>query len=74
MNAQHRGRFIAYYRVSTDRQGRSGLGLEAQRKAVMDYLNGGAWELAGEFTEIESGRHSDRPERCRHLATTSHPW
>ena len=65
MNAQHRGRFVAYYRVSTDRQGRSGLGLEAQRKAVMDYLNGGAWELVGEFTEIESGKHSDRPELAK---------
>jgi DNA invertase Pin-like site-specific DNA recombinase len=34
------GRFVAYYRVSTDRQGRSGLGLETQQKAVQDYLNG----------------------------------
>lgn len=64
--------FVAYYRVSTDRQGRSGLGLEAQRKAVLDFLNGGAWELVGEFTEIESGKRADnRPqlqaamERCR---------
>jgi DNA invertase Pin-like site-specific DNA recombinase len=68
VNAQHRGRFVAYYRVSTDRQGRSGLGLDAQRKAVMDYLNGGAWELAGEYTEIESGRHSDRPELAKAIA------
>jgi DNA invertase Pin-like site-specific DNA recombinase len=65
LNAQHRGRFVAYYRVSTDRQGRSGLGLEAQQKAVMDYLNGGAWELVGEFTEIESGKHSNRPELAK---------
>lgn len=56
-------KFIAYHRVSTQRQGRSGLGLEAQRKAVMDYLNGGSWELIGEYTEIESGTRSDnRPK------------
>jgi DNA invertase Pin-like site-specific DNA recombinase len=56
------GKFIAYYRVSTARQGRSGLGLEAQRKAVADHLNGGAWELVAEFTEVESGKRNDRPE------------
>lgn len=49
------GRFISYLRVSTDRQGRSGLGLEAQRAAVTDYLNGGAWTLIAEVVEIESG-------------------
>jgi DNA invertase Pin-like site-specific DNA recombinase len=58
----HRGKFVAYFRVSTDKQGKSGLGLEAQRKAVLDYLNGGAWSLAGEFTEIESGKRNKRPE------------
>ena len=58
----HFGWFVAYYRVSTDRQGRSGLGLDAQKKAVADYLNGGPWQLVGEFTEIESGKRSDRPE------------
>jgi DNA invertase Pin-like site-specific DNA recombinase len=62
MNPRSARRFVAYYRVSTDRQGQSGLGLEAQRKAVADYLNGGAWELVNEFTEIESGKKSDRPE------------
>ncbi len=62
------GRFVAYYRVSTDRQGRSGLGLEAQRTAVMDYLNGGAWELVETFTEVESGRRDDRPELQAALA------
>jgi DNA invertase Pin-like site-specific DNA recombinase len=55
-------RFISYFRVSTARQGRSGLGLDAQRKAVVDFLNGGQWEVLGEYTEIESGKHSDRPE------------
>jgi DNA invertase Pin-like site-specific DNA recombinase len=61
------GKFIAYYRVSTARQGRSGLGLEAQRKAVADHLNGGAWELVAEFTEVESGKRNDRPELARAL-------
>jgi DNA invertase Pin-like site-specific DNA recombinase len=56
------GKFVAYYRVSTAKQGRSGLGLEAQRKAVHDYLNGGAWELVAEFTECESGKVDSRPE------------
>jgi DNA invertase Pin-like site-specific DNA recombinase len=56
------GRFVAYYRVSTVRQGRSGLGLEAQRKAVTDYLDGGRWKLCAEFTEVESGKRFDRPQ------------
>ena len=67
-----KGKFIAYYRVSTREQGQSGLGLEAQRKAVEDYLNGGNWDLIREFTEVESGkRTSNRPalaaalEECR---------
>jgi hypothetical protein len=55
----YRGKFIAYFRVSTDKQGKSGLGLEAQRKAVLDYLNGGRWELVQEFVEVESGKHND---------------
>lgn len=56
------GRFVTYYRVSTDKQGRSGLGLEAQRTTVMNYLNGGNWEVVGEYIEIESGKKDDRPE------------
>jgi len=50
------GNFIAYYRVSTKRQGQSGLGLDAQKEAVMTYLNGGSWTLREEYTEVESGR------------------
>ena len=61
------GNFIAYYRVSTERQGASGLGLEAQREAVETYLNGGSWELVGEYTEIESGKRADRPELAQAL-------
>jgi DNA invertase Pin-like site-specific DNA recombinase len=57
------GQFIAYYRVSTSRQGNSGLGLEAQKKAVEDYLNGGKWELLQEFTEVETGKGSNALDR-----------
>ncbi len=56
------GKFVSYLRVSTQEQGRSGLGLEAQRRAVADYLNGGRWELKAEFVEVESGANGDRPE------------
>ena len=58
-------RIVSYYRVSTARQGQSGLGLDAQRKAVVDFLNGGHWEVLGEYTEVESGKHADRPELRR---------
>jgi len=56
------GKHVAYYRVSTARQGRSGLGLDAQRRAVQEYLNGGSWELVGEFVEVESGKLDARPQ------------
>ncbi len=62
------GRYIAYYRVSTARQGRSGLGLEAQRHAVHQYLNGGQWTLLSEYVEIESGKRADRPQLAAALA------
>ena len=55
------GRFISYLRVSTQRQGKSGLGLEAQREAVASYLNGGSWTLEQEIVEVESGKRNDRP-------------
>lgn len=50
------GKFVAYFRVSTQKQGQSGLGLEAQQAAVASYLNGGAWELIDEFVEVETGK------------------
>jgi DNA invertase Pin-like site-specific DNA recombinase len=53
---------VAYYRVSTAAQGRSGLGLDAQRRAVADLCAGRGLELIAEFTEIESGKRNDRPE------------
>ena len=62
------GRFISYLRVSTQRQGKSGLGIEAQRAAVASYLNGGDWKLISEFVETESGRRDDRPALAEALA------
>jgi DNA invertase Pin-like site-specific DNA recombinase len=64
------GRFVAYYRVSTDQQGRSGLGLNAQRAAVAAYLNGGDHQVMAGFTEIETGRKDDqgRPQLAAALA------
>ncbi len=53
---------IAYYRVSTDRQGKSGLGLEAQNETVKQFVTFKQWELVGEFTEIESGKKNNRPQ------------
>ena len=53
-------KLVAYYRVSTARQGRSGLGLDAQRKAVADYA--GDVQLLRQFKEIESGKDDERPE------------
>jgi DNA invertase Pin-like site-specific DNA recombinase len=54
-------KFVSYLRVSTARQGISGLGLEAQRASVAGYLNGGDWTLVQEVLEVESGKRNDRP-------------
>lgn len=68
--------FIAYYRVSTARQGRSGLGLDAQRAAVKQLVRSNGNKLIGEFTEVETGKRNDRPElvkalkRCRTTGAT----
>src|SRR6476646_19707 len=60
---EHSGKFVVYFRVSTIRQGRSGLGLEAQRDAVKSFLNGGHWKIVAEFTEVESAKRDDnRPK------------
>ena len=63
-------RFVAYERVSTKRQGASGLGLEAQRKAIDDLAASRGAEVIARFTEVESGKAADRPELARalHLA------
>ena len=58
----HRGKFVAYFRVSKDKQGKSGLGLEAQLHAVNQFLNGGSRSLISKFTEVESGERNTRPE------------
>jgi DNA invertase Pin-like site-specific DNA recombinase len=61
------GKFVSYCRVSTAKQGVSGLGLEAQKSAILQFLNGGTWELIGEFVEVESGKVDNRPELLKAL-------
>ena len=69
-------KFVAYYRVSTERQGRSGLGLEAQQDAVMRHLNAQQGALVASFTEVESGKVNQRPQlaaallRCQQTRAT----
>jgi DNA invertase Pin-like site-specific DNA recombinase len=69
-------RYIAYFRVSTDKQGRSGLGLEAQQESVRQFVRDKAGEIVASFQEIESGKNDDRPElakamkRCRMTGAT----
>lgn len=60
--------FIAYYRVSTDRQGKSGLGLEAQQQAVADHLQRAGGAIVEAFTEIESGKRHQRPQLAAAIA------
>jgi len=68
MQSAHSDRFISYVRVSTARQGASGLGLEAQRSAVNAYIAGQGGKLLEEFREIESGKKDDRPQLAAALA------
>jgi DNA invertase Pin-like site-specific DNA recombinase len=66
--AKHRGKFVSYLRVSTKRQGESGLGREVQRAAVETWLNGGSWQLIEEHVEVESGKDDrNRPALAKAL-------
>ena len=69
MNRREPGRFVAYLRVSTDSQGRSGLGLEAQRQAVAAHVAQAGGEVMAEFQEVESGKRADRPQLAAALAS-----
>ena len=64
-----RPRFVSYLRVSTDGQGRSGLGLEAQRQAVAAHVAQAGGEVVAEFQEVESGKRADRPQLAAALAS-----
>ena len=59
---------IAYYRVSTQRQGQSGLGLDAQRTRIQEIAAARGAEVVAEFTETESGRKNDRPQLAAAMA------
>ena len=59
---------VAYYRVSTAQQGRSGLGLEAQQQAVADFAKAEGFDITAEFTEVESGKGADALDRRPQLA------
>ena len=62
-----RKRFVTYYRVSTDKQGKSGLGLEAQQADARRFLANKGWPPVAEFVEVESGRKSARPKLAEAL-------
>ena len=62
-------RFVSYLRVSTEKQGRSGLGLEAQREAVARFVAGSGGLVIAEHVEVESGKRSDRPQLAAAMAT-----
>ncbi len=63
-------KFVAYFRVSTARQGRSGLGLAAQRAAVNDLIVANDNKLIAEFQEVESGKNRDRPKLTAALGSS----
>ncbi len=73
MNARAVTKFVSYLRVSTQKQGRSGLGVEAQRAAVTTHVASASGRLLGEYIEIESGKRADRPklrEALKHAKMT----
>lgn len=59
---------VAYYRVSTEKQGRSGLGLEGQQAAVQQYVKGTGVRILAGYIEVESGKRADRPQLAKALA------
>lgn len=65
-----KSKFVAYYRVSTKQQGASGLGLEAQERAVQEFLIGRGGQLAGGYADVESGtrKGNKRPELAKAIA------
>ena len=62
------GKFVAYYRVSTTKQGINGLGMDAQRNIVTNYLSGDNRTLIAEFAEVESGKKNNRQELAKAIA------
>ena len=66
-------RIIGYERVSTARQGASGLGIEAQRQAIEGFVAQSKATLLARFTEVESGRNADRPELARRCTSPRSP-
>lgn len=60
--------YIAYYRVSTQKQGTSGLGLEAQKAAVIQFTGNCSNCVIGTYTDIESGKNNERPELLKAIA------
>ena len=62
------GKLVPYYRVSTRKQGESGLGLEAQQSCVINYARTGSHEIIVSYQEIETGKRADRPELAKAIA------
>ncbi len=71
MTAQTAKSYVAYYRVSTQKQGRSGIGIEAKKEEVQRFIVANGGKVVAEYQEVESGKRADRPqlalalERCR---------